>query len=95
MALSAHARRQLKYGLASAEAADDVADIVDADTGTQTAYSKRAVMFAMGSRKAANLFETAIEAGDGINAFTQRRLAFALGDAGAAQEIATQLVADA
>lgn len=94
MALSAHARRQLRIGLANDEAADDVGDIVDNGSGTQTGFSKRHVLFAMGNRKAANLFETAINAGSAINAYTQRRLAIAIGDAGAAQEIATALAAE-
>ena len=93
MAISNFARELLKHGLANRKAADDIADIVDAGSGTMASSSKRWLLFATGNRKATDLLETGINAGTAINDFAQRRLAIAIGDQGAADEIADELAA--
>ena len=92
MPLSAQARRKLHYGLANRVAADNIADVIDAGSGTITANSKRRLVFGLGNRKAANLLETAVNAGTAINGYTQRHLANIVGS-GVADEIDDALTA--
>lgn len=91
MPLSAHARRVMRSGLGNAEAADDIADVIDADGGTISAHSLHHLVHGMGNRQAATLFETAVNADSAIDGYTQRHLSNMLGDAGVAVEIAAEL----
>lgn len=91
MPLSQYTRRKLSYALGSNTAADDLADIVDAGSGTMKVFTARRLIVAMG-RKAGTLMKTAVNAGTAIGDFTQRRLAMAIGQ-GPANEIADDLAA--
>lgn len=93
MALSAHTRAVLKTGLASNAAGKDVADIIDAGSGTLSPNSRRVIHAALANHKAASLFIAAVDAGTAINSFTKLRLKIALGDSAAMLEIAAALLA--
>jgi len=93
MALTAHTRRTLKLGLASNAAGEEVADVIDAGTGTLSSNTKKKIHVAMANRKAASLFITAVEAGTLINSFTKLRLKIALRDSTAMLDIAATLEA--
>ena len=92
MALSMFARDRLSHGLADNAAGKEVADVIDAVSGTLTATTKRVLVNAIANRKAATLFATAVNAGTSINGFTRRHLTNIIGHAAAA-EIAAALEA--
>lgn len=91
MPLSQNARRRLGYALGSHGAADDLADVVDAGTGSIEAFTERRLIVAMG-RTAGVAMKTAVNASSALSDFTQRRLAVAVGQ-GVANEIADALAA--
>ncbi|SFH96755.1 hypothetical protein [Planctomicrobium piriforme] len=91
MALSNFARRLLKTGLANNAAGEEIADIIDAGTGTLSAATREFLQKGMADNRAATLFETAVEAGSAIDGYTQRYLGNMVGDAGVAREIAAAL----
>lgn len=90
-ALSKYTRQRLAVGLGSQSAAKDLADIVDAGSGTLKVSTFRRVVTGMGDAKAAALLQTAVNAGSSISGSVQRKLALMVGDNGAAREIAAKL----
>lgn len=91
MALSRHARQVLCGALASTGAADRLADIIDAGTGTVDADLKRRLVIGMSNRKAATSFIAKVESSAALTGREIRCLAKMLGNYGVAKEIDTQL----
>lgn len=94
MPLSAFARRSLSHGLKSMGAGDQVADIIDAATGTVPADAARRIRFMAGNSATGNGIVTQINAAAALTGGQQAALAMILNSRGAAAEIATALAAE-
>jgi hypothetical protein len=93
MPLSVYARRRLVYGLRSEAAGDDVADIVDAGSGTLKADTIRRLQFMAVSRSTGLGIEAAVEAGTALSGQQQTALGMICNSRPAAAEIAAALAA--
>lgn len=91
MALSSHARRLLQVGLGNRAAADDLADVIDAGSGTIHNHTVECLKSGMANSKAALQMEVIANAGTGMTGIVQRHLSNMVGDAGVAREIAAEL----
>jgi len=93
MPLSVYARRRLAYGLKSEAAGDDVADVVDAGSGTLKADTARRLQFMSANRAIGLGIETAVEAGTALSGQQQTILGMICNSRPAAAEIAAALAA--
>jgi hypothetical protein len=93
MPLSVYARRRLVYGLRSEAAGDDVADVVDAGSGTLKADTIRRLQFMAVSRSTGLGIEAAVEAGTALSGQQQTALGMICNSRPAAAEIAAALAA--
>lgn len=91
MALSTHARRTLKQALGSNHLGKEVADVIDAGSGTLTTAAKNALNFALCDPTTGAAIATAINAGTAITGQQQAELGIALGSRVIAAEIAAAL----
>lgn len=97
MALSVRARKALKQGLGDNALGDEIADVIDNDTGSLGIRHKTALRTAITNETLADVIYDAIDSGTGgeIGGDARRDLAFALGDRTAADEIAEAILANA
>jgi len=93
MPLSVYARRRLAYGLKSEAAGDDVADVVDAGSGTLKTDTARRLQFMSANRAIGLGIETAVEAGTTLSGQQQTILGMICNSRPAAAEIAAALAA--
>jgi len=93
MPLSVYARRRLVYGLRSEAAGDDVADVVDAGSGTLKTDTARRLQFMSANRAIGLGIETAVEAGTALSGQQQTILGMICNSRPAAAEIAAALAA--
>ena len=91
MALSTFARRTLKVALGDDAVGKEIADVIDAGSGTLSTSAKNHLKFAMCDAVNAAAIATAINAGTAITGPQQAELGVALGNRVVAQEIATAL----
>ena len=91
MALSNHARRALKFALRDDATGNEVADVIDAGSGTLTDAARRRLISAFTNRAAATDFADSVDAGTALTSGIQGRLGFVVCDRGVAQEIADEL----
>jgi hypothetical protein len=91
MALSTHARRTLKQALGANHLGKEVADIIDAGSGTLSTAAKNALIAVFMDRTTAGAVATAINAGTAITGPQQAELGIALGSRVIAAEIAAAL----
>ena len=91
MALSTLARRTLKQALADNAVGKEIADVIDAGSGSLSTAASTALKFALGDPTTAAAIVTAINAGTAITGPQQAELGVALGNRAVAQEIATAL----
>ena len=91
MALSTLARRTLKQALADNAVGKEIADVIDAGSGTLSTAAKNRLIAVIGDRTTAGAIATAINAGTAITGPQQAELGVALGNRVVAQEIATAL----
>lgn len=91
MALSVYARRTLAHALTSYSIADEIADVIDAGSGTLSQAAKDRLSFLLGDRDAAKALAISIDAGTTITDANENRLGFLLCDRLPASEIAKSL----
>ena len=91
MALSTLARRTLKVALGDDAVGKEIADVIDAGSGTLSTSAKNHLKFAMCDAVNAAAIATAINAGTAITGPQQAELGVALGNRVVAQEIANAL----
>ena len=91
MALSTFARRTLKVALGDDAVGKEIADVIDAGSGTLSTSAKNHLKFALCDAATASSIATAINAGTAITGPQQSELGIALGNRVVAQEIATAL----
>ncbi len=91
MPLSTRTRRILGTGLGSTGIAKQVADVIDAGSGTLGVNAKQRIRIAVGSKHLADQIITKIQAGTALTGTQQTALRKAIGDGNAAKEIATIL----
>lgn len=92
MALTKFTRQRLEFGLGDHAAGKEVADVIDAGSGSLTAGTVNVIVFALVNRKAATKFVTAVNANSALDGYTQRHLMNAIGGT-AMREIAAALIA--
>ena len=93
MPLSEAARRHLTYRLKSTAIGDEIADVIDAGSGTLSAAARRARDYAVADRVTADGLCDKIDAGTALTADQQNKLGYALGNRVVANEIAEALAA--
>jgi hypothetical protein len=91
MPLSVYTRRCLANGLASESAADDLADVVDAGSGTIDAITTRRLEIACANRQVALGIAAKVNAGTALVANQGAVLGMAINSRVAAAEIAAAL----
>ena len=93
MALSQLTRNRLHLGLASRTAGDDVADVVDAGSGTLTAHTRDRLNLGAVSRLVGGGIADAVDAGTALTSRESTALSTILASRTAGQEIADVLSA--
>lgn len=93
MALSVAARRALRQTLKATHLGDEVADVVDAGSGTLSVAARRAMDFALTNPVLADGVCDKIDAGTALTGAQQDRLGWALASRVYAAEIAAALEA--
>jgi hypothetical protein len=96
MALSTLARRTLSHAVQSAVIGDEIADIIDAGSGTLSTLARTKIGLLVGQNAGIGLADgiaDAIDAGAALEAAEQAALGVGLANRVVAQEIATALSA--
>jgi hypothetical protein len=93
MPLSVHARRSLSHGLKSAVVGKQVADIIDANTGTISTDAARRIRFMAANRATGTGIVTKINTSAALSDPERNTLGIILNSRVAANEIAVALAA--
>lgn len=93
MALSARARRVLVYALKSSDIGDEVADVIDAGSGTLSTYARSKIFRECGNAVAGDHIADKIDAGEALSDWGEHHLAHMLKDRPVATEIIAALAA--
>lgn len=91
MPLSARTRRVLVRSLKSEDIGDEVADIIDAGSGTLSAYARAKIYRECGNAVAGDHIADKIDAGTALSDWGEHHLAHMLKNRPAAKEIITAL----
>ena len=91
MPLSTHARRALSHALKSYAIGDEIADVIDAGSGTLSVAAKERMQTLLTDPVAGTAMCTAIDVGTAITGPHQAKLGIMLCNRVVAQEIATAL----
>ena len=91
MALSNHTRIALKYALKSSDIGDEVADVIDAGSGTLSAAARERMEVLVADRIVGDSICDKIDAGSALSGREQDYLGIMLTNRVAATEIATEL----
>jgi len=91
VALTNNTRNQLRIALTSADAADKLADAIDAGSGVISVHVRRRLAAALGSIHHANRISDLVQAGQPLAAMDTRLLSSALASWTAARDIQAEM----
>lgn len=91
MAISSYARRVIKHAIKDNSVGKEIADVVDAGSGTLSVAARTHMDYMMADRVMADAICDKIDAGTALTGPEQAKLGLALNDRVAATQIATEL----